>query len=51
MHDRDLLAIHKQVSHNYSESFDKPCAHLLCNSPTSSNKAFICLQIISSCTS
>ena len=51
LHDHGLLAIDRQISHNYSESFGKPCAQLLYSSATSSNEPFVCIQIISSCTS
>ena len=45
MHDHGLLTIYRQLSHNYSESFGKPCAHLLYSNVTFSNKPFICIQI------
>ena len=42
MHDHGLLAIYRQISHNCSESFGKPCADLLYSSATSSNKPIMC---------
>ena len=42
MHDHGLLAIHRQISHNYSESIGKPCAQLLYSNATSSNKPYGC---------
>ena len=46
LHDHGLLAIYRQISHNYSESFGKPCAQLLYSSATSSNEPFACIIII-----
>ena len=51
LHDHGLLAIYRQTSHNYSESFGKPCTQLLYSSATSSNEPFVCIQIYTMCMS
>ena len=41
LHDHGLIAIDRQISHNYCKSFGKPSSLLLYNSATSSNKPFM----------
>ena len=43
MHDHGLLAIHKQISHNYSESLVSHVhTHSTVSNATSSNKPYAC---------
>ena len=47
----DAQGLIAYTASDYSESFGKPCVQLLYSSATSSNEPFVCIQIISSCTS
>ena len=42
MHDHGLLAMYRQISHNYSESFAQPCPHY--NRATSSSMPHVCTR-------